>query len=78
MFLSRTFGRALLAAARSESCASSAAAANAAREGYNPLQEFFEVDRSPDDDKPVVYGIYPFIALVFPTIFLLSGICSWI
>lgn len=57
MFLSRAFGRTLLAAARSETSASSAAAANASREGYNPLQEFFEADRSPDDDKPVVYGI---------------------
>ncbi|XP_028781733.1 39S ribosomal protein L47, mitochondrial isoform X2 [Neltuma alba] len=56
MFLSRALGRTLLAAARSETSASSAAAANAAREGYNPLQEFFEADRSPDDDKPVVYG----------------------
>ncbi|KAI9074504.1 hypothetical protein K1719_043503 [Acacia pycnantha] len=56
MFLSRAFGRTLLAAARSETSASSAAAANASREGYNPLKEFFEADRSPDDDKPVVYG----------------------
>ncbi|KAF7838355.1 39S ribosomal protein L47, mitochondrial [Senna tora] len=56
MFLSRAFGRTLFAAARSEGYATSAAAANAAREGHNPLQEFFEADRSQEDEKPVVYG----------------------
>ncbi|KAG5049699.1 hypothetical protein AAZX31_04G156500 [Glycine max] len=56
MFLSRTLGRTLFAAAaRSKQYATTAAAA-AGREGHNPLQEFFEADRSPDDDKPVVYG----------------------
>jgi hypothetical protein len=53
MFLSRIFGRTLFAAAKSETSTATAAAASAAR---NPLEEFFEVDRSVDDDKPVVYG----------------------
>lgn len=53
MFVRRVFGRALLAAAKSEP---SAAGAATARAGYNPLEEFFEADRSPDEDKPVVYG----------------------
>ncbi|XP_052183489.1 uncharacterized protein LOC127795692 isoform X1 [Diospyros lotus] len=58
MFLSRVFGRTLLAAAKSETSAAAAAtaASSTARTGYNPLEEFFEADRSPDDDKPVVYG----------------------
>lgn len=57
MFLTRVFGRTFLAAARSEtSSATGAAAAATARMGYNPLEEFFEAERSPDDDKPVVYG----------------------
>ncbi|CAL0326920.1 unnamed protein product [Lupinus luteus] len=62
MFLSRVFGRTLLAAARSKSYTSpagttaAAAASSNGREGHNPLHEFFEPDRSADDDKPVVYG----------------------
>ncbi|XP_022988417.1 39S ribosomal protein L47, mitochondrial [Cucurbita maxima] len=55
MFLTRVIGRRFLAAARSET-SSAAAAASTATTGYNPLEEFFEADRSPDDDKPVVYG----------------------
>ncbi|WOH05267.1 hypothetical protein DCAR_0624681 [Daucus carota subsp. sativus] len=54
MFLTRVFGRALCTAAKSES--SAAAAASMARMGHNPLEEFFETDRSPDEDKPIVYG----------------------
>jgi hypothetical protein len=57
MLVSRIFGRTLLAAVRSETSSATAAAASVTR---NPLQEFFEVDRSIDDDKPVVYGIKPF------------------
>lgn len=53
MFLSRIFGRTLFAAAKSETSTATAAAASAAR---NPLEEFFEADRSVEDDKPVVYG----------------------
>lgn len=52
MFLSRIFGRTLFAAAKSETSAATAAAVSAAR---NPLEEFFEADRSADDDKQVVY-----------------------
>ncbi|XVF09237.1 hypothetical protein REPUB_Repub07fG0074900 [Reevesia pubescens] len=57
MFLSRFFGRtALLAAAKSESSASATAAASAAASANpNPLEQFFEADRNPDDEKPV-YG----------------------
>lgn len=62
MFLTRIFGRTFLAAARSEASAATAAAGSTARTGYNPLEEFFEVHRSPEDDKPVVYGIF----LCFP------------
>ncbi|KAI4343775.1 hypothetical protein L6164_011085 [Bauhinia variegata] len=53
MFLTRAFGRTLFAAAKSEASASSAAAS---RLGHNPLEAFFEVDRTPEDDKPVAYG----------------------
>lgn len=56
MFISRYFGRTLFAAAKSETSAAAAAATSTARTGYNPLEEFFEVDRSAEDDKPVVYG----------------------
>ncbi|KAK2990350.1 hypothetical protein RJ640_020551 [Escallonia rubra] len=45
------------AAAPAAAAAAAAAAAPAARTGYNPLEEFFEADRNPDEDKPVVYGI---------------------
>ncbi|XP_010028056.3 54S ribosomal protein L4, mitochondrial isoform X1 [Eucalyptus grandis] len=58
MLLSRFFGRALFAAARTESSAGTAAAASAAtsRTGHNPLEAFFEADRNPENDTPVVYG----------------------
>ncbi|XP_043719043.1 39S ribosomal protein L47, mitochondrial-like [Telopea speciosissima] len=64
MFRTIFLGRTLLAAAKSEASAAgvavkseaSAAAASSARTSYNPLEEFFEADRSQDDDKPVVYG----------------------
>ncbi|EHA8589394.1 39S ribosomal protein L47, mitochondrial [Cocos nucifera] len=52
MFMSRFFGRVLFAAAKSESAAASAFAEKL----HNPLEEFFEVDRRTDDEKPVVYG----------------------
>ncbi|KAJ1415531.1 Ribosomal protein L47, mitochondrial [Sesbania bispinosa] len=54
MFLSRPFGRTLFAAARAKHYATTAAAGGS--EGHNPLKEFFEADRSSEDDKPVVYG----------------------
>ncbi|XP_073147803.1 uncharacterized protein [Henckelia pumila] len=53
MFLTRIFGRTLYAAAKSEA---SAAAAASSKFSHNPLEEFFEVDRNPEDDKPVVCG----------------------
>ncbi|XP_047946819.1 39S ribosomal protein L47, mitochondrial-like [Salvia hispanica] len=55
MFLTRVFGRALFgAAAQSEATVSAAAAYSTG--ARNPLEEFFEADRKPDDEKPVVYG----------------------
>ncbi|KAM7491608.1 hypothetical protein LguiA_034529 [Lonicera macranthoides] len=56
MFLTRIFGRTLFAAAKTETSAASAAATSTVRTGHNPLEEFFEADRSLDEDKPVVYG----------------------
>jgi large subunit ribosomal protein L47 len=59
MFLTRFTGRTLLAAAKSETPAASAAAAAAATatSGHNPLKDFFEFDRSQDEDKLIVYGM---------------------
>ncbi|XP_027090980.1 39S ribosomal protein L47, mitochondrial-like [Coffea eugenioides] len=54
MFATRVIGRTLFAAAKGET--SSAAAASTASSRHNPLEDFFEAERSPDDDKPVVYG----------------------
>lgn len=46
-----------MAAAKSESSAAAAAASSSATDKVlNPLEQFFEVDRTPEDDKPVVYG----------------------
>ncbi|KAI3429999.1 uncharacterized protein J3R85_008510, partial [Psidium guajava] len=58
MFMSRFFGRALFAAARTESSAGTAAAYSAATSGtgHNPLEAFFEADRNPENDTPVIYG----------------------
>ncbi|XP_060204763.1 uncharacterized protein LOC132632728 [Lycium barbarum] len=57
MLAARLFGRTFLAAAaKSESSAAAAAASSATREALNPLEQFFEVDRTAEDDKPVVYG----------------------
>lgn len=53
MFTTRFFGRTLFAAVKSETSAAAAAATGYAR---NPLEEFFEADRSQDQDKPVGYG----------------------
>lgn len=54
MFMTRFFGRTLLAAAKSETSAGAAAATTTSVR--NPLEEFFEVERSQDEDKPIVYG----------------------
>ncbi|XP_060170362.1 uncharacterized protein LOC132601279 [Lycium barbarum] len=50
MLGARLFGRTLLAAAKSESSTA------ATTKVTNPLEQFFELDRTADDDKPVVYG----------------------
>ena len=57
--LSRALGRRLFssAAAASESAAAAsesaaAASTSAVRKAQNPLEEFFEVDRSTEEDKP--------------------------
>ncbi|KZV15170.1 hypothetical protein F511_30216 [Dorcoceras hygrometricum] len=54
MFLTRIFWRSLYAAAETEASATAAAASSKVPD--NPLEEFFEADRNPEDDKPVVYG----------------------
>ncbi|GAB2289529.1 hypothetical protein Dimus_023839 [Dionaea muscipula] len=56
MLLRTLAGRRLFAAARSETSAASAAAFSSTSTTYNPLEQFFEAGRSPEDDKPVVYG----------------------
>lgn len=52
----RALGRTLYAAARTETSASAAGSSSAIRTVRNPLEEFFEADRTGEDDKPVVYG----------------------
>lgn len=69
MILRRVFGRTLLAAAKSEASASGAAAASTVRTAHNPLEEFFEADRNPEEEKPVIYGVY-FESLVFKILFV--------
>ncbi|KAF5725579.1 39S ribosomal protein L47 mitochondrial [Tripterygium wilfordii] len=54
MFMTRFVGRMLLAA-KSENSAASTAAASTATLIRNPLEELFEKDRGPEDEKPV-YG----------------------
>ncbi|XP_071696214.1 uncharacterized protein [Rutidosis leptorrhynchoides] len=57
MFLTRVFGRRLFATtARSETSAAAGSAASNVRTAHNPLEEFFELDRNPEEEKPVVYG----------------------
>lgn len=71
MFLTRVFGRALFGgAAKSE--ASVAAAATYSTGARNPLEEFFEADRKPDDDKPIVYGRNDILFFVYACISSLS------
>lgn len=59
MFMSRSLRSTFfLVAARTEAYATAAAAsADAVRKASNPLEEFFEVERRTDDEKPVIYGI---------------------
>ncbi|KAM2699749.1 hypothetical protein EV1_038585 [Malus domestica] len=51
--VARYFRRTLFSAAKTET---SAAASAARMTEYNPLEEFFEKDRSQEEEKPVVYG----------------------
>ncbi|KAK6133848.1 hypothetical protein DH2020_032398 [Rehmannia glutinosa] len=53
MFFTRVFRRTLFAASKSEASAASSSSSTAR---HNPLEEFFEADRNPEDEKPVVYG----------------------
>ncbi|KAH7661581.1 Ribosomal protein L47 mitochondrial protein [Dioscorea alata] len=56
MFVTRLFGRTLCTAAKTEASTSAAAASATVKTARNPLEEFFEVDRSGDEEKPIVYG----------------------
>ncbi|KAJ8424102.1 hypothetical protein Cgig2_000848 [Carnegiea gigantea] len=56
MFLRSICGRMLMAATKSEHSGAAATTATASTSVRNPLEEFFEADRSADDDKRVVYG----------------------
>ncbi|KAI3863377.1 hypothetical protein MKX03_020538 [Papaver bracteatum] len=65
MFLTKIFNRALYLGTRSNgsfysttAAAATAAAATAAsaKTSHNPLEEFFEVTRSQEEDKPNTYG----------------------
>ncbi|RAL51112.1 unnamed protein product [Cuscuta campestris] len=56
MLAVRLLRRTFLAAAKSESTGVGAAGTAARGAVQNPLEQFFEADRSVDDDKPVVYG----------------------
>ncbi|VFQ87809.1 unnamed protein product [Cuscuta campestris] len=56
MLAVRLLRRTFLAAAKSESMGVGAAGTAARGAVQNPLEQFFEADRSVDDDKPVVYG----------------------
>ena len=84
MFVSRIFGRVLYAAAKSESSAAAAAASASAKKLHNPLEEFFEVDRRTDDEKPVVYGISLILLLLnfemsqkYFSLFFFSLVLRW-
>lgn len=60
MFTSRVLARVLFSAVKSESSTTAAAAAagsTAVRTARNPLEDFFELGRSTEEDKPIVYGI---------------------
>lgn len=64
MFLAKAFGRTFFAAAaKSKHCSTTAAAASGSV-ARNPLPDFFEADRSLENDKPVVYGM-KYVPLLF-------------
>ncbi|XP_050225225.1 uncharacterized protein LOC126674763 [Mercurialis annua] len=58
MFLTRFIRRCSLhvTAISESSVSATAAAASTTPAARNPIEEFFEVDRRRDDDKPIVYG----------------------
>ncbi|KAI3990483.1 hypothetical protein MKX01_023263 [Papaver californicum] len=61
MFLARIFNRALYLGTRSNgtfysTTAPAASTATSAKTSHNPLEEFFEVTRSQEEDKPNTYG----------------------
>lgn len=78
MFITRFVGRRFLAAAsaRSEST-TAAAAASTIRTAKNPLEEFFEFDRSQDEDKPVVYGAFLFFTVLISQSFSFGKLLSF-
>jgi large subunit ribosomal protein L47 len=57
MFMSRILRRTLFSAAKSEASAAAAATSAPVRTARNPLEEFFEVERSTEEEKPISYGI---------------------
>ena len=75
MFLYRLIGRRFFAAAaNAQSSAGLAATSTAApRVARNPLEEFFELDRNPEDETPVVYGNRSSSVIYF----LKSIFCHW-
>ncbi|RZC73396.1 hypothetical protein C5167_048876 [Papaver somniferum] len=60
MFVAKIFNRALYLGTRSNgsfySTTTAAATATSAKTSHNPLEEFFEVTRSQEEDKPNTYG----------------------
>ena len=62
MYLRKICGRILSAAVKSDHGGPSAAASTSVR---NPLEQFFEVDRTADDDKRLVYGTFILSTLPF-------------
>jgi hypothetical protein len=58
--LSRALGRRIFSSAAAASESAAAASTSAVRKAQNPLEEFFEVERSTEEDKPPPhYGIHP-------------------
>ncbi|KAF6147226.1 hypothetical protein GIB67_039356 [Kingdonia uniflora] len=76
MLVARIFRRALLSGAvRSEYCTSTATGSSTStKTTHNPLEEFFELDRNLEDEKPIVYGMHyePLMSLFCLTFGFLS------
>uniref|UniRef100_A0A2P2JLA1 Hydroxcinnamoyl-CoA quinate/shikimate hydroxycinnamoyltransferase n=1 Tax=Rhizophora mucronata TaxID=61149 RepID=A0A2P2JLA1_RHIMU len=76
MLIRRFIGRVLFAAAKSEtSTANTTANAASMMSAKNPLEEFFEVDRSQDEAKPIVYGTISPSANFYKFRFFSSLVC---